>query len=170
MKKLITLLSVFGIMACTNPSMEEGLEGLGSALDNLQAAIESLNISQMQADLESINSGLTQIEYDLTNANGSWNQLITELDNLHLQLQGIVEISETWATSEQTQALLADVQEVREGVEVLVLRADYDYDGVINAIDQCPDTPITQINNVNAQGCAPGETPVSQTASSTTGG
>lgn len=170
MKKLITLLSVFGIMACTNPSMEKGLEGLGSALDNLQAAIESLNIPQMQADLEQMNIDVAQMTYDLEDENGSWAQLITELDNLHLQLLGIVEISETWATSEQAQALLADVQEVREGVEILVLRADYDYDGVINAIDQCPDTPLKDINNVNAQGCAPGETPVSQTASSTTGG
>jgi len=146
-------------VSCVNPSMEDGLEKMNAALDNLQAAIESLNIPQMEADLESINSDLAQIEYDLVDTNGSWAQLITELDNLHLQLQGIVEISETWATTEQMQALLADIQEVGAGIDILVLRADYDYDGVINAIDQCPNTPISQINNVNAQGCAPGETP-----------
>ena len=146
-------------VSCVNPSLEDGLERMDAALDNLQAAIESLNIPQMEADLESINSDLAQIEYDLVDANGSWAQLITELDNLHLQLQGIVEISETWATTEQMQALLADIQEVGAGIDILVLRADYDYDGVINAIDQCPNTPISQINNVNAQGCAPGETP-----------
>ena len=146
-------------IGCVNPSMEDGLEKMDLALAELAAAIESLNIPQIEADLESINSDLAQIEYDLVDANGSWAQLINELDNLHLQLQDIVAISETWATSEQMQALLADIQEVGAGIDILVLRADYDYDGVINAIDQCPNTPLKDINNVNAQGCAPGETP-----------
>lgn len=146
-------------VGCVNPSMEDGLEKMNNALAELATAIESLNIPQMEADLESINSDLAQIEYDLVDANGSWAQLIDELNNLHLQLEDIVAISETWATSEQMQALLADIQEVGAGIDILVLRADYDYDGVINAIDKCPDTPLTEINNVDAQGCAPGETP-----------
>ena len=146
-------------VGCVNPSMEDGLEKMNNALAELATVIESLNIPQMEADLESINSDLAQIEYDLVDANGSWAQLIDELNNLHLQLEDIVAISETWATSEQMQALLADIQEVGAGIDILVLRADYDYDGVINAIDKCPDTPLTEINNVDAQGCAPGETP-----------
>jgi len=163
MKKFILsvllLVMTLSSTACVNPSMEEGLEGLDKALAELAIAIESLNIPQMQADLEQMNIDVAQIEYDLQDQNGSWAQLIDELHNLHLQLQDIVAISETWATSEQMQDLLADIQEVGAGIDILVLRADYDYDGVINAVDQCPDTPISQINNVNAQGCAPGETP-----------
>ena len=163
MKKLV-LSIVFGIVtlgsvACTNPSMEEGLAGLSDALAELEQAIAALNIDQMQADLEQMHNDVAQIEYDLTNENGSWAELIDELHNLHLQLQDIVAISETWATTEQMQALLADVQEVGAGIDILVLRADYDYDGVINAIDQCPDTPLSQINNVDSKGCAPDETP-----------
>ena len=151
---------MFSFVGCVNPSMEEGLEGLDKALAELAAAIESLNIPQMQADLEQMNMDVAQIEYDLLDAEGGWSQIIEQLNQLHLQLQGIVEVSETWATSEQAQALLADVQSLGEGIDILVLRADYDYDGVINAIDQCPDTPLSEINNVNAQGCAAGETPV----------
>ena len=163
MKKffLTVLLLTFTLtsVGCVNPSMEDGLEKMDLALAELAAAIESLNIPQMEADLEQMNVDVAQMIYDLEDTNGSWAQLINELDNLHLQLQGIVEISETWATSEQMQDLLADIQEVGAGIDILVLRADYDYDGVINAVDQCPNTPITEINNVDSKGCSPGEKP-----------
>ncbi len=148
--------------ACTNPSMDDGLARMGKALDELQAAIESLNIPQMQEDLNQMNADAAQMLYDLEDENGSWAQLINKLSDLNLQLEDIVAISETWATSEQMQDLLADIQEVGAGIDILVLRADYDYDGVINAIDQCPDTPLSEINNVNAQGCAPNETPITE--------
>jgi hypothetical protein len=155
----ITLMFMVMISACTNPSMDEGFERLNKSFEELEAALKSLNLPQMEEDLKQMNIDLAQINYDLTDANGSWAELITELDNLHLQLLDIVEISESWATTEQMQGLLADIQEVGAGIDILVLRADYDYDGVINAIDKCPDTPLTEINNVDAQGCAPGETP-----------
>ena len=155
----ITLMFMVMISACTNPSMDEGFERLNKSFAELEAALKSLNLPQMEEDLKQMNVDLAQINYDLTDANGSWAELITELDNLHLQLLDIVEISESWATTEQMQGLLADIQEVGAGIDILVLRADYDYDGVINAIDKCPDTPLTEINNVDAQGCAPGETP-----------
>ena len=40
---------------------------------------------------------------------------------------------------------------------MLVFVADYDYDGVINGLDQCPDTPITEISEVNGVGCSPSQ-------------
>ena len=43
------------------------------------------------------------------------------------------------------------------GVDQLVAVADYDYDGVINAFDKCPDTPLNEINNVNSDGCSPSQ-------------
>ena len=163
MKKFILsvllLVMTLSSTACVNPSMEEGLEGLDKALAELGAAIEALNIPQMQADLEQMNEDAAQLLYDLEDSEGSWNQIIEQLNEVHLRLQGILATSENWATSEQMQDLLADIQEFGEGVDLLVLQADYDYDGVINAIDQCPNTPLRDINNVNAQGCAPGETP-----------
>ena len=156
---LLTLIFTLSITACVNPSMDEGLKKMDDALANLAAAIESLNIPQIQEDLESINSDLAQIEYDLVDVNGSWAELIDALNDLHLQLQDIVAISETWATTEQMQALLADVQQLGEGIDILVLKADYDYDGVINALDKCPNTPLSQINNVDSDGCAPDDIP-----------
>ena len=163
MKKLV-LSIVFGIVtlgsvACTNPSMEEGLEGLSDALAQLEQAIADLNIAQMQADLEQMNIDAAQMLYDLEDAEGSWAELIGQLDYIHQQLVAINETAQNWATSEQMQDLLADIQQVGEGVDLLVLRADYDYDGVINAIDQCPNTPLSEINNVDSKGCAPDETP-----------
>ena len=63
-------------------------------------------------------------------------------------------------TKYQVAALAAQFAIVNDKVQQLVFLADYDYDGVINGLDQCPDTPITEINNVDAVGCAPGQTPV----------
>ena len=90
-----------------------------------------------------------------------WAGIFIQIANIRIGLQDILAIMKTKATKEQMEQLLAQVQEIGEGVDQLVAVADYDYDGVVNALDKCPDTPLTQINNVNAEGCAPGETPVS---------
>ena len=90
-----------------------------------------------------------------------WAGIFLQIANIRLGLQDILAIMKTKATAEQMDALLAQVQEMGEGIDQLVAVADYDYDGVINALDKCPETPLTDINNVNADGCAPGETPVS---------
>jgi len=90
-----------------------------------------------------------------------WAGIFIQIANIRLGLQDILAIMKTKATKEQMEQLLAQVEQIGEGVDQLVAVADYDYDGVVNALDKCPDTPLTQINNVNAEGCAPGETPVS---------
>jgi hypothetical protein len=160
MKKLIALLSVFVMVGCTNPSMEDGLEKMDKALAELAAAIESLNIGQMEADLAQMNSDVAQMIVDLEAQQGVWDDAIAQIAAIGGMLDGILADSENWATTEQMQGLLEDVQKFGEGIDVLVLQADYDYDGVINAIDKCPNTPLSEISNVNAQGCASGETPV----------
>ena len=159
MKKLIFAIIGFVVLGCTNPSMEDGLAGLNDALAELAAAIESLNIAQMQSDLAQMNADAAQMVADVENAQGSWDDAIAQLSAISETLSGLVATSETWATSDQMQDLLEDVIEFEDGVDQLVLRADYDHDGVINALDKCPDTPLKDINNVDAQGCAPGETP-----------
>ena len=53
--------------------------------------------------------------------------------------------------------LLAQVQEMGEDVDQLVAVADYDNDGVMNALDKCPNTLLSEINNVNADGCSPSQ-------------
>jgi len=52
-------------------------------------------------------------------------------------------------------------------IDQLVLLADYDYDGVINGLDQCPDTELNA--TVNEQGCSEEQAAaLTATASSTT--
>lgn len=147
------------MVGCTNPSMEDGLAGLNDALDQLEKAIADLNIAQMEADLAQMNADAAQMLETVSELEGDWEVSMQAFDELHMRLQAILAQSENWATSEDMAGLLEQVEEFGEGVDLLVLQADYDYDGVINAIDKCPNTPLTEINNVDAQGCAPSETP-----------
>ncbi len=147
------------ISSCQNPSLDEGFERLNKSFAELEAAFAAINIDQMEADIISMNDQLAQMILDVEQQNGTWAEIMNTIENIKSRLEAIVVESESWATSEDMADLLVKVKNVREGIETLVLRADYDYDGVINAIDKCPDTPLTEINNVDAQGCAPGETP-----------
>jgi uncharacterized phage infection (PIP) family protein YhgE len=97
-----------------------------------------------------------------------WAGIFLQIAQIRIGLQDILATMQTKATKEQVEQLLAAVQEMGEGVDQLVAVADYDYDGVVNALDLCPKTPLTKINMVNSSGCAPGETPVSETTTSTT--
>ena len=96
---------------------------------------------------------------DLYDNGNQWAGIFLQIAQIRIGLQDILATMQTKATKQQVQELLAAVQEVGEGVDQLVAVADYDYDGVINALDKCPDTPLKDINNVDAQGCAPGQTP-----------
>jgi len=158
MKKLFSLLSVLVIVSCTNPSMEDGFTALEKSLAELGEAIEALNIPQMQSDLEQMNSTAAQMLQDVESMQGNWDEAMEQFSILRSLLNSMVEDSANWATSEDMQELLINVEKFNHGVETLVLAADFDHDGVVNALDKCPDTPILQIRNVNALGCAPGET------------
>ena len=98
-------------------------------------------------------SGL-QVLYEEGN---EWAGLFIQIANIRLGLQGILATLKTKATAEQMEQLLAQVEEMGEGIDQLVAVADYDYDGVINAFDKCPDTPLNEINNVNSDGCSPSQ-------------
>ena len=87
-------------------------------------------------------------------------QLSISSSNATSDILSIV-VNKTLATKEQVAQITAMLQEMNEDLDWYIAVQDFDYDGVLNAFDKCPDTPITQINEVNADGCAPGETPVS---------
>lgn len=137
--------------ACTNPSMEDGLSRLDAALAELATAIEAINIPQMEEDLTAMNVMANQILADAQAAQLNFEQILSELDQAEAILAGIVEDSSSWATSEDIATLQAQVDEFENGVDTLVAIADYDHDGVINALDKCPDTPLGA--TVNAVGC-----------------
>ena len=167
MNKIYYILFLF-LLGCTNPSMEDGMSKLSNSLAELAKAIESLNIPKWQEDLQDINQEATQILYDLEDAEGSWQISMNLIKDIRTKLQSILNESNDWATSQQMDSLLVQIQEFGEGIDELVLRADYDYDGVLNGLDRCPDTPLTKINQVDFWGCAPGEIPITSTNSTTT--
>lgn len=148
---------LFGF-SCSNPSMDDGLSRLEQSLAELGAAIEALNISQMQADLENMNAMAEQMIIDAQEAQGAFDQALEDIAYVNAMLDEMVADSSTWATTEQMQDLLEQAEEFEHGVETLVLAADYDHDGVVNAQDKCPNTELGA--TVNGLGCAEGQTPI----------
>ena len=167
MNKIHYILFLF-LLGCTNPSMEDGMSKLSNSLAELAKALESLNIPKWQEDLQDINEEATQILYDLEDAEGDWQMSMVQIQQIRNTLQSILNELNDWATSQQMDSLLVQIQEFGEGIDELVLRADYDYDGVVNGLDKCPDTPLIKINQVDFWGCAPGEIPITSTNSTTT--
>jgi len=171
MKKVLLLLGFLLTLSCANPSMERGLESLNDSLAQLEIAIDDLGIPQMIDDLDSMNTMVGQLIVDVEEYSAQmeeFNQKVLEiqaaLEAMLIQVQGITEevngmivTTGGLATTEQMQNLLSQVQEFQEGVDILVAIADYDYDGVQNALDKCPDTPLSEINNVNSDGCSPSQ-------------
>ena len=171
MKKFILLLLMFSFVGCVNPSMERGLESLNDSLEQLEIAIDDLGIPQMIDDLDSMNLMVGQLIVDVEEYSAQmeeFNQKVLEiqaaLEAMLITVQGVTEEVDGMivttgglATTEQMQNLLSQVQEFQEGVDILVAIADYDYDGVQNALDKCPDTPLSEINDVNSDGCSPSQ-------------
>ena len=165
-KGLLSLLSLILITSCANPSMERGLESLNDSLEQLEIGIDALGIPQMIDDLDSMNVMVGEMIVDVEEYSAQmeeFNQQVLEiqarLEALLVQIQGVTEIvngievqSGGLATTQQFQDLLSQVQEFGAGVDILVAVADYDVDGVINALDKCPDTELGA--TVDADGCS----------------
>jgi len=158
MKKLALLMVVLFSFSCSNPSMDEGFSKLEQSLAELGAAIEALNIPQMQANLESMNAMAEQMIIDAEAAQGAFDAALNDLAYVNAMLDEMVADSANWATSEQMQELLDQAEQFNHDVETLTLAADYDLDGVINARDKCPNTELGAV--VNVLGCAEGQTPI----------
>jgi len=159
MKKLILILIALFEINCENPSIERGLAGLEESLAQLEASFLAIDVEKMQTDLLDINETVTQIIIDQEEANEAAAQLLLDIESILASLAEVQVLIDNAITKEQVAALAEQFADINTKIQTLVAIADYDYDGVMNALDQCPDTPITEINNVNAVGCAPGETP-----------
>lgn len=153
MKKILFAVIGFITFSCTNPSMEEGLVRLTESLAELEAQFEGLDIPQMQADLADMEADVAQMTKDVEAANLAMEDAILEINAISKMLDSILDDVKDLATTEQIQAILTDVEGIQSMIDQLVFLADYDYDGVINGLDQCPETPIEEINNVDAVGC-----------------
>lgn len=98
---------------------------------------------------------------DMAEAGNEWANIMLMIAEIKISLNGVLAQVKTLATKEQVAQITAMLQEMNEDLDWYIAVQDFDYDGVLNAFDKCPDTPLSEINNVNADGCAPGETPVS---------
>ena len=157
MKKVLFAVIGFVMIGCTNPSMEEGLADLREKLAQVEAELVAVDVDGMLADLEEMNAQATQALADAEASNEALEEALVQVGNIKDRLQALQVLLDEAATVEQVQALRDKVAEISEGIAMLVFVADYDYDGVMNGLDQCPDTPITEINDVNGVGCSPSQ-------------
>jgi len=171
MKKLFLGVSLLVIAACTNPSMERGFDSLNASLADLETSLEELGIPQMIEDLDSMNVTVGEMIVDVEEYKVKLEEYTQQVLDIQARLEAMVEqvqgVTTTvdgmivttggLATTQQMQELLSQLEEFQAGVDILVARADYDYDGVVNALDKCPDTPLSEINDVNSDGCAPSQ-------------
>jgi uncharacterized protein (DUF1501 family) len=157
MKKILFAVIGFVMVGCSNPSMERGLEELERNLAELEAQVVAADIDGMLADLEAMNAMATQALADMEETNANLEAALVTVEGIIASLAEVQTALDNAVTKEQVAALAAQVNEVSEGIAMLVFIADYDYDGVMNGLDQCPDTPITEINDVNGVGCSPSQ-------------
>ena len=169
MKKILLTIISLGIIGCTNPAMDEKLADLNETLAELKAEILAADIDGMLADLDTIKEEANQALADVNTKNALDAQSLVLIDSIIANL-ALVQINlDKAATTEQVASLAAQVAEMTRGINILVFIADYDYDGVMNGFDKCPDTPFNEVNGVDALGCSSTQTPISTTTTTTTG-
>ena len=169
MKKLVLIIvALFSFASCENPSVEEGLASLEASLAELQAAMSGVDVNQMLADIATMQDQVETMETDVEEYELQVAEWESQIQGILVDLAGVQEIIDNAGTKDQVAAILADVEGIQAMIDQLVLLADYDYDGVINGLDQCPDTELNA--TVNEQGCSEAQLAeiASATASSTT--
>ena len=141
-----------------NEALQEYNDAMLAYADAQTAAEEFL--ATVGEITEEMLASLAQLR-DMAEAGNEWANIMLMIAEIKISLNGVLAQVKTLATKEQVAQITAMLQEMNEDLDWYIAVQDFDYDGVLNAFDKCPDTPITEINNVNADGCAPGETPVS---------
>ena len=157
MKKLIFAVLSFILVACSNQSIEEGLDDLNARLVELEQQLAAVDANALISDINDIIAQVETIEQINEENKQAIAEAMATLTDLHDQLAAILVQIQEAATVEQLQAINEKVQSISEGISMLVFVADYDYDGVMNGLDQCPDTPITEISEVNGVVCSPSQ-------------
>ena len=138
------------IVSYTNPNMQNGLDDLRSQILQISDQIEVIDLSELTQKVNELKLLIENLVIDADSAQPTLNTLQETLSLLLIRINEL-------PTEEEIQDVLSTIEEIQSGIDVLVARADYDIDGVINAIDECPDTPISEINDVNEVGCSPSQ-------------
>jgi|SRR5210317_2057841 len=152
MKKLIFAVIGFIAFSCTNPSAEEGLANLEAALAELEAALSGIDVNQMLTDVATMQDQVESMEDDVALYAEQVEEWESQIESILADLAGVQEIIDNAGTKDQVEAILADLADTQALIDQLVLLADYDYDGVINGLDKCPDTEIGA--TVDEDGCS----------------
>ena len=148
MKKIILLFMI--VISCANPNMQEGLDNLRSQLSQISDQIDTMNLNELTQRVNELKLSVENLIIDVDSAQLTLNTLQETLELI------LVKVNEL-PTSEDIQDVLSTIEEIQSGIDILVAQADFDLDGIINAIDECPDTPITERDNVNEVGCSPSQ-------------
>jgi len=153
MKKILFAVIGFVMVGCTNPSMEEGLDDLRAQLAALEAEIVAADIAGMEADVAAMTIQVEEAIESAESTNESLEEALVTMADIKERLAALQTLLDAAATDSQIAEIKVKLEQISEGIALLVFVADYDYDGVMNGLDQCPDTPITEINNVDSTGC-----------------
>ena len=181
MKKLLLItIAIFSFLSCENPSVEAGLASLEASLAELEAAMAGVDVDQMITDVTSMQTQVETMQVQVDEYNEDAAGWLVQIDDILNDLDSLQVIIDAAPTKDQVADILADLERNQEMINTLVLIADYDADGVINGLDQCPETVLgATVNNFGcsevqlaaiASATASSTTTSSTTTSSTTGG
>ena len=140
------------MVGCTNPSAEEGLANLEAALAELEAALAGVDVNQMLTDVATMQDQVETMEADVAVYEEQVAEWENQIQSILADLAGVQEIINNAGTKDQVAAILADLENTQALIDQLVALADYDYDGVINGLDKCPDTEVGA--EVDTDGCS----------------
>ena len=147
----------FILVSCVNPNLEEGLDNLRSEIEKLQSKVQVLDVNVLVENTIQLESAVDNLVIQFDTLDITMGELQQMISTLQETVSDLEIAFQSLAPDGTLQGILVKLQRIQEGIDILVARADYDIDGVINAIDECPDTPITEIKQVNEVGCSPSQ-------------
>lgn len=147
----------FILVSCVNPSLQTGLDTLRDEIEKLQSQVQVVDVSGLAESVTELESTLDTLVIEFDTLDTTMNELHQMITTLQEGLDNLQQQLSTLAPNGTLQEISIKLEKIQEGIDTLVARADYDIDGVINAIDECPDTPITEIKQVNDVGCSPSQ-------------
>ena len=147
----------FVLVSCINPSLETGLDTLRDEIERLQSQVQVVDVNGLVDGVIELESTVDTLVIQFDTLDVTMEELQQMISTLQETVSDLEDAYSSLAPDGTLQGILVKLEKIQEGIDVLVARADYDIDGVINAIDECPDTPITEIKQVNDVGCSPSQ-------------
>jgi chaperonin cofactor prefoldin len=147
----------FVLVSCINPSLETGLDTLRDEIERLQSQVQLVDVNGLVESVTELESTVDTLVIEFDTLDTTMEELQQMISTLQETVNDLEIAFQSLAPDGTLQGILVKLEKIQEGIDVLVARADYDIDGVINAVDECPDTPITEIKQVNDVGCSPSQ-------------